>query len=156
MAVVSIPTVIGGMLAFTGVLLVLGGLYEYYTRKRSIEKSDRVSATVLSSEVSEHTGVYWRETYKPSVEFEYTYSGQKHTSDDLYPSVLDENTGYDWTKRIVENHPEGETVTAYVDPENPDRAFLEEGSGRGKVTLTILELTGLVLAGIGAVILFPI
>lgn len=153
MATVSIPVVIGWMLVFAGGLLILGGLYEYYTRKRDIGNSERTNATVLSSEVAEHSGVYWRTTYKPSIEFEYTYRGQKHTSDVLYPSMLDENTGYDWAESVVKDYPEGETVTAYVNPENPDGAFLKKRSERGKVMLAVLELIGFLLVGIGAMIL---
>jgi hypothetical protein len=60
------------------------------------------------------------------VSFTYTFDGQQYEGDDLFagsvpPSYETEQAARD----VVSEYESGMTTTAYVDPDNPDTAFLK-------------------------------
>ena len=96
-------------------------------------------ATVLSSEV-DTSG----DTTNIDITYEYTVDGETYRSSNIYPGVFDLNSN---AESIVADNPEGATVTAYYDPENPSNAFLV----KTKNTLLLLLLTvfGVLLTVVG-------
>lgn len=122
-----VGTVIGlAFVAITGYLI-----YSHYV---IVATSVAVDATVLESEIGvgdTTPGEAGGQATFPQVEYRYTYEGQTYTSTNICPG---HGTGCygpqteDNARKVIRNYPEGERITAYVDPEDPSRAHLDHGS----------------------------
>ncbi|WP_318568669.1 DUF3592 domain-containing protein [Salinigranum marinum] len=132
------------------VLLVIGlgvtgyGVFDYVQQSDAVRESVEVDATITEvgveteSSPSSGTGV----EYEPRVEFAYEYRGDSHTGTDLFPAEIAPR--YDTrsaAESAVRAYEEGTTVTAYVDPDDPDDAFLRHETSNAP----------LLAVGIGAV-----
>lgn len=156
--------------AFSGIsLLFVGvGLYVAYAGFRKGRASSRrdefepVRARVRSSELAEYrsSGAGRHGTsstrYRPEIEYEYTVDGETYTSDSVWPGEDLSGTDEEKRRAVVDRYPEGETVEAYYDPEDPAVAFLEnESRSTASITLIVFgagfALTGLLAVGFGLV-----
>lgn len=118
----------GGILALLVGLAVSGfGAYDYTQQSEAIENSVEVDATITGKSVESVTGGSATGTkFDPVVTFEYSYEGESYTGNDIYPSTTSKN--YDTkskAKSAIGEYEKGETVTAYVNPDSPSEAFLE-------------------------------
>lgn len=118
----------GGLLFLLLGLAVTGyGGYDHLQQRQRIDAADRVDATVLETGVEADssrsgTGV----EHYPFVRFEYTHRGETYTSDEVFPSTV--RASYDTesaARDVLDEYDAGSTVTAYVPPNSPDDAFLE-------------------------------
>jgi hypothetical protein len=101
-----------------GVGAVVGGGYLWVSQSEEIDTYKPVDATVVSSELgSSDNGAS-----HAAITYEYTVDGQTHESSNIFPGPGD-STGTD-PQGLVNDHPEGASVTAYYDPANPSTAFL--------------------------------
>lgn len=121
------------------------GVYEYQAQNLALENAQEVEATIISKGVESHSarrGV----DYRPTVEFSYSYGQQEYTGEKVFPgtSTKDFNTE-DAARQQISNYTEGETTTAYLDPENPENAFLKH---QGTNTPYILTLIGLFITAL--------
>jgi hypothetical protein len=136
--------------------VVIGGLF-VYNAARTYRASERrseyepVEARVLASEIETDVSPGDNPSenmarYIPDVEYEYTVDGETHVNDNLYPGpVTSGSHTEDETRAIVDRYPEGETVEAFYDPEDPADAFLEsESQKRQAISLGVLGVAGLV------------
>jgi hypothetical protein len=116
----------GGMLALVIGMAVAGfGAYDYTQQSAAIEDSVEVDATVTDKHV-DSIMTSGTTQFTPEVSFEYNYEGESYTSNNLYPSSASKN--YDTksgAQSAMEEYEQGETVTAYVNPESPGDAFLK-------------------------------
>lgn len=139
------------------VMLVAGlattgyGVYEYQAQNSALEDAEEVNATIISKGVesqSARRGV----DYRPTVEFSYSYEQQEYTGEKVFPgtSVKDFNTE-DTARQQIANYTEGETTTAYVNPENPENAFLKHESTNTPYILTLIGLFITALSGYKAI-----
>jgi hypothetical protein len=112
-----------------------------------------VEATVLESEVDRvraGSGDVSDQEYRPVVEFEYTYEGESYTSDERFPSSLDQSYGSrSKAESAIEEYEEGETVTAYVDPDSPGRGFLENKRSMTPYVAGLFGVVSVVAGGRG-------
>ena len=117
------------------------GAYTYVAESAALENSVEVPAEIVDTGVEE-IPARGTDGYAPIVTFQYRFRGSDYTSNRLYPG--DARPQYDDRATAASRlsaYPVGETVTAYVDPDAPGAAFLEETrSGQG---------LGAVLVGIG-------
>ena len=99
----------------------------------SMNRYRAVSATVLQTGLERHAGgtPHSAQVYIPRVTFRYTVAGKVYQAGRVTP--LDVSGTERWARKHVEIYHPGEVVTAYYDPQNPGRAFLER---RGTGTLT--------------------
>ncbi|MBB6647161.1 DUF3592 domain-containing protein [Halobellus sp. MBLA0160] len=90
-----------------------------------------------------------RTEYAPRVTFEYAFEGDEYTSDNVEPP----SAGADTTVRYpdesgarshLEEYDEGQTVTAYVDPDAPGEGFLERETNTVR-NLAIVGVGGLMM-----------
>ena len=112
------------VLLFAFALFGFGG-YDYAEQREAVGEAEAVDAVVLNSTVVEDTAGRGID-YDPRVEYRYSYGGTTYTGDDFFPGSI--TPSYDTEKEalsVVEGYDEGETVTAYVDPDRPGGAFLE-------------------------------
>lgn len=110
-------------------LLGLGTIgYGAYSDTAQSSALERINATVVSTSVEtieERRGT----EYSPQATFNYTYGGQSYTSSNVYPGKLPREFGSEESARDrIDGYEPGETVTAYVPPENPGNAFLKHES----------------------------
>jgi hypothetical protein len=101
-----------------GVGAVVGGGYLWVSQNGGIDTYEPVDATVVHSELgSSDDG-----SYHAAITYEYTVDGQTYESSNVFPGP-GSRSGND-PQGLVDDHPEGASVTAYYDPANPSAAFL--------------------------------
>lgn len=136
-----------------GLLVVAGGGYLFYSGMQTTANAEAVDATVVSSGVvdNSNTGGDDAKDYTVRVEYRYTYDGETYTSENLCPGAgtgcapaSDFRTD---VQEFVDDHAEGDTVTAYVQPSNPSNAYLVD-SGPPLVYLGVAAV-GLLVLGLG-------
>lgn len=120
----------GSLLVLVLGLAVAGyGGYDYVQQSDAVEHAVEIDATILETGVEADEVNRRGVDYHPTVRFEYTYEGESHTSSRVYPSTLGRT--FDTESAAAEaiaDYAVGETVTAYIDPADPDRAFLKRTS----------------------------
>lgn len=109
---------IGGFFIFLG----LGTMRD---QARLHDTAITVPATIVSSEVRQSTTntnssskLYWAD-----IEFTYVYEGKVRSASKVRP--LEEGGTAAEMRAIVDRYPHGMEVSAFVDPADPDTAFLE-------------------------------
>lgn len=127
------------------------GVYEYQAQNSALENAEEVDVTIISKGVESHSarrGV----DYRPTVEFSYSYEQQEYTGEKIFPgtSVNDFNT-QEAARQQITNYTEGETTTAYVNPENPGNAFLKHQSTNTPYIMTLIGLFITVLSSYKAI-----
>jgi hypothetical protein len=80
-----------------------------------------VPATVISSDVGtvHHSK---GDSYKPVVVYSYRFDGFQFQAATVTP--IDISAGQAWAQSIVSRYHPGNTTTAYVNPDDPNRAFI--------------------------------
>lgn len=63
-----------------------------------------------------------RITYAPIVRYQYQTDGQTYESNQVHPIAIASNKA--WAKSVIEPYRKGNSVTIYVDPEDPEHAYL--------------------------------
>lgn len=101
-------------LAFAG-----GGAFFYLQQEREVSQAQPTNATVISSR-TEHGS----DDYLVDITYNYTVDGHTYESDDVYPGTGQKEKDVFKAEEIVSNYPEGKTVTAYYNPDNPSNSFL--------------------------------
>jgi hypothetical protein len=133
------------------ILLVLGlgltgyGAYDYVQQSDAIRSADEVDATITDLEIETESARAGnaRVNYEPRVEFTYEYQGESYTGTNVFPATIaPEYEQRSNAESVIDEYEEGMTVTAYVDPADPNDAFLKNKTSN----------TPLLAAGIGAVI----
>lgn len=138
------------------VLLVVGlaatgfGVYDYVQQSDAVEDSVEVDAEILElgAETSGSTGSSGTD-YRPTVRFEYEYDGTSYTGTSVFPSETTPN--YDTrsaARSVLEEYETGETATAYVDPANPDDAFLKNQTSNAPLLFVGIGLFFVAVGGV--------
>lgn len=132
-----------------GLALVTYGGFDYVQQSTAVEDAVTVEATIEEAAVSEPTG---RDSqYHVHVEFSYRYRGTEYVGEDLFPGSIGESYDTrDAARSALEPYPEGETVTAYVDPDAPDEGFLERRTTSGPVVAVAFGAVLVVLTTLDA------
>jgi hypothetical protein len=80
-----------------------------------------VTASVLSTDIKVVRGNKGS-SYMPVVQYQYQVAGVAYSSSRVLP--IDISASHDWAERMITRFQAGETVTAYVNPRDPAKAFL--------------------------------
>lgn len=120
------PTVSARAFAIVALLLsvffVVGTLQEL-REARALRTFRPVAATVLSSDVEYVRSAGSRTSaYRPMVRYEYIVAGERHVADRVTP--LHESRSASWASALARRFVPGTKVTAYVNPGDPDDAYL--------------------------------
>jgi hypothetical protein len=123
--------------AFAGI-----GGYLYTDQQAAIENSVPIEGTVVASgvDVDRPSDPDDAVSYYPEITYRYEYEGQSYTNDNVFPGSGRQSTSESRASSIAAEYAEGETVTVYVDPSEPQRSFLVRESS---------ELFHFVFVGIG-------
>lgn len=132
----------------------------FYTRRHrrkrtaTLDRVGTVDGVVTNSDVERvrNTGTgapkYW---YRPEIRFKYRFRGRTYSSD-----LRSYNLGFDPTSearahRTASEYPEGETVSVYVDPQNPGTGFLDIEETKQNIGSGFLTVMGIMLIVAGFV-----
>ena len=135
------------VLAFAIILLVGGivvtamGIGAYQSQTEALDNAVEVEATIVTSEVEVYEdefrstprdrdrvrGTTETPEYRLVIEFEYEFEGEQYRSSniDVAGSVEKFDDRSDAQEALAE-YPEGSQTTAYVNPDEPGEAFLED------------------------------
>ncbi len=139
--------------ALVGLALLGYGGYDYVQQSAALDDAVEVEATVVETSITEIESGRSGIEYDAQIEFSYQYQGTEYTSDNLVPGSFDAT--YDTrsdANAVLEPYDEGDTVTAYVDPDAPSAGFLEQRTSQGPlqfVAVGSLVLLVLILDAVG-------
>lgn len=154
--VVALLVITGFLL---GIALAGAGAFLWNQQNQAVESAETTDATVISSSVEVDRMGSDGPNYRPNVTYRYTVGGETYRSSNVFPGP-----GHFWRNQrswaadIVADYPEGETATAYYDPDDPSRSFLI-ADRTPIIPLILLGVGGLLavgslFTGIAAVVLF--
>jgi hypothetical protein len=150
------------VLLVAGLAAAGGGVYLYQDATEATENAVEVDATVVSSEVesklqdNDQTGQRDR-VYYATIEYRYSYDGNSYTSTNLCPGVgsncdaAQDKDQQSEARAILEEYPESETVTAYVQPDDPSEAHLVDAEESSTKRYLVLAGFGGLLGVVGVV-----
>lgn len=123
------------MAAGLGSTLLVVGIRESILQRRTLAGARPFDATIVASTVRvSKSNDLGREpprdrsttSYSPDVRFRYDVDGRTHESDQLAPTVIGHGYASEAdAQEVIRPYPVGARVTAYVDPDHPDRGFLQ-------------------------------
>lgn len=121
--------VVVGVVALVIGLAFAGASWNYILPYRQdTQNAQAVDAEVVSSAVTEGYNSENQRVYGPHVVYRYTYDGTEYTSDSVFPGDADAVSEESRARDIVEQYAAGDEVTAYVNRDDPERAFLIDQS----------------------------
>jgi hypothetical protein len=91
-----------------------------------VDSAEAVDAVVVSSRVVETTDAENQRRYHPNVTYRYTYDGTEYTASSVFPGDVSLVDSRERAREIVGDYQPGDEVTAYVNADDPGRAFLIE------------------------------
>lgn len=131
--------------AFAIILLAMGlvvtaiGVDEYQSQTEALDDAVEVEATIVTSEVHLYQDEFDRTVrtaddrttdtpeYRLVIEFEYEFEGQQYRSSNVnVAGSVERFDSREDARAALEAYPEGSQTTAYVDPDEPGEAFLED------------------------------
>lgn len=140
------------LLLLVAVGMVGYGAADYAQSTSAVRESVETDATITELGVetrSNQAGTGSSIKHQPVVEFTYTYDGEQYTGDRLFAGSIPARYDTEAAARdAIRRYERGATTTAYVDPDDPETAFLRnKTSNRQFVFIGV----GLVLAAFGGV-----
>jgi len=128
-------------------------------RDKALERVEKTEATVTTSTVERRRDTRQtdegavgrsRYVYQPVVRFRYEYGGETYESDNKsYNMPFGAVPSESRAKETAQQYTEGDEVTVYVDPENPEGGFLEVDETRQKAGAFFLGVIGIFTTLIG-------
>lgn len=116
------------LLFLVGGLIFAGtGAFIYLDEKQAIEVSRPTEAEIIASRVVVEESDD-EISYYPDITYRYEHEGQHYESSNLTPGFGNTSRSQSWAETLVEEHPPGAVVTAYVNPGEPTEAFLLQES----------------------------
>ncbi len=116
---------------FWGIAILIGalllGTYVSHTWLMEHQSLDWAAAdgTIVSSEITTHSGAHGTRNPSAAVEYEYVVDGVTYRSDKIRWGAADD-TPYE----LINSYQEESDVEVYYDPKAPDRAVLRRGKTR--------------------------
>lgn len=113
------------LIFLVGVGAATFGVYDYVQQNQAVESAVEVDATVVETGVDTVSSRRGGPDYRPTATYEYSYEGESYTSSNVFPSMVSKD--FDTRSRAesaLSEYEAGETVTAYVNPNSPNDAFL--------------------------------
>ncbi|WP_434523161.1 DUF3592 domain-containing protein [Halorubrum sp. AS12] len=137
------------------VLVCLAGItfggYDYVQQSEAVDDAVTVEATIEEASVSQSES-RGSSDYYVQIEFTYQFQGTQYTGDQLFPGSISQS--YDTrsdAQSAIEPYEAGETVTAYVDPDNPSEGFLERQTVTSPFEFIAIGGLGLLLTALNAI-----
>lgn len=118
-----------------------------------ISGAEEIQVTVIDTGVTEQ-GTGTNSGYIPQVKYTYEINGETYESENVYPGIGDRKfADREGARAVASSYGNGSTARGYVDPDNPEQAFLEKPSMTrqlfDQVGYVVGVLVGLVLSVAG-------
>jgi|APHM01.1.fsa_nt_gi Protein of unknown function (DUF3592). len=131
------------------------GAVDYVQSTNAVRDSVETEAmiTEVSVEtVSSGTGSSRTVNFEPVVVFTYSYQGETYTGDDVFPGSVVPNYGTESAARdVIAAYEPETTATVYVDPDNPETAFLKNQTSNRQFVFAGIGLVLTLLSALSAV-----
>ena len=138
------------LILVAGVAVMGYGGYDYVQQSDAIATAVEVKATITETGVESAPQRRGGMDYRPEVVFEYQYRGTSYTGTNLYPANTESTYDTESAARAsIERYEEGETRTAYVDPDAPGEGVLTDRQSAAPLKLVGIG-TLLVVLSVGA------
>jgi hypothetical protein len=118
---------VGAFFLLAGLVWGTLGVWNYQKTQTDLSDTETVEGTIISTDVREETtevgdGRYRTELH-PQVNYTYSHEGQNYTSQSLYPGN-EQTLSEGRAEEIVYDYDSGDSVTVYVNTDDPSRSFL--------------------------------
>jgi hypothetical protein len=133
-----------------GFVMLYVGVTQFFMQRRLLANAKRVSAVIVHSEVFRSTSSDTdprplrstsTTTHRPDVRFRYLVGEREYESDLLHPSIIVRTyASREAAADALVPFPVNATVSAYVDPSLPDKAYLIATEGNGPVVFMIIGM----------------
>ncbi len=133
-----------------GFMMLYVGATQWRQQKNNLANAVRVDAVITHSAVftSTSTDTDGRlvssnstTTHRPDIKFRYRVLGTEYESENLYPTdIVRGYAGESAAAAELRPFPVGATVRAYVDREQPDKAFLIPTASKGPIVFIVIGL----------------
>jgi hypothetical protein len=129
-----------------GLVLFGVGAQQYLQQRRLTAHPQRVPATITRSEVvpitSSEQGSRSRvKAYRPEVRFSYVVAGNTYESELLRPTIIGADfASHEEAAAQLAPFPKGASVSAYVNPSLPDKAYLVRETTSGPLVFMLVGL----------------
>lgn len=143
-----------------GLVMLYVGLTEFTLQRQALAAAVPVEAVITRSEVREsvssdtdHRPLRDNSTrsYSPEIRFQFPLGSVLHDSELLRPTIIHQgHASRESAQAELDSFPVGARVTAWVDPEHPDRAFLLREASIGPVVFIIIGVVLPPLAWLGS------
>ncbi|MFC7097696.1 DUF3592 domain-containing protein [Halobaculum marinum] len=147
------PSTLGGAL----VMLVVGlavtgfGAYDYTQQSDAVADAVDVDAVVVETGVEATSTGSAGADYRPTVEFTYEYDGESYTSTNVFPSTTSPTYDTESAARdVLADYESGDSVSAHVDPADPDSAFLLDRTSNAPLLFAGIGLLFVAVGGVSA------
>jgi len=133
-----------------GVAIVGVGGYAYTVESASLANNVEVTAEITGTSVEQAGSTRGTESYVPVVTYRYSFRGESYTSNKIYPGINQPQYEDRATARThLSEYTVGESVPAYVNPDAPDEAYLEDSRSGQAVGGVVVGLLVALLGGVG-------
>jgi hypothetical protein len=119
---------VGVVAVAIGLMLAGVAWFQIVPYQQDRSNAETVSAQVISAEVTSGMNAEGQTEYAPEVTYRYSYEGSEYTSNSVFPGAGDVVSSRTRAEEIVDRYGTDDSVTAYVNTENPESAFLIDQS----------------------------
>lgn len=104
------------------------GAYSFSQQSSALDSAVSVDATINGTAIETHDSRRGTD-YSPQATYHYAYEGQRYTTSNVFPGPLPRAFDSKAAARSqLDGYDPGDTVTAYVQPDDPGTAFLKHSS----------------------------
>lgn len=145
-----VQLVVFAIFTIGALVLLYVGATQYLQQRRLLANAVEIQAVIVKSQVASSTSADTdrrlnRDTSTTShtaeIRFSYVWEGQPYESDMLDPTVIVQGyASHEGAAAELEPYPVGATVPAYLDPQQPDKAFLRRRSSPAPLVFMVLGL----------------
>jgi len=100
-----------------------GGGYQANKQASKIARAAPAQAVITGKRIETNLDNDGNTNYKPLVSFTFEFEGEAHSAENVH--VIPMSSGQRWANRVLDRYSAGETVTAWVDPQDPSESFLD-------------------------------
>lgn len=142
------------ILLFSSIFMIIGlalagyGFMQYQGQSESINKATNITATVTDTNVRTDSSRRGGTDYQAEITFDYKFEGTSYSSDFVYP--LDDDKEFNTeseAQNYLENYSSGEEVDAFVNPEQPGKAFLTAERSNQPLLFVLIGMMMLLAGG---------
>lgn len=96
----------------------------YQTQQADVQQAVEVEGTVEGTDIDRNDRTEGTDSYEPVVSYTYSFEGQQYSAESVYPGAEKQFSFRDEAREVTDQYSSGQTVTVYVNEEDPSRAFL--------------------------------